>query len=182
MEQASELLAAQLRAELRDDAPQGFHFTDHVIRQDGALERLTEQLRSHGDPSEVAAALSRALLDEQEGWTVLKLLELTERLALTQTAAALMSVATHPPGEGPRQRFLAGRACEVLLRLPLDYSTRQKANSLSAGPLEEMAGFRTGAAKERTSQRPRRVEWAILVALMGVALVGLLLAFLSLER
>ncbi len=171
-------LAAQIRAELTDVAPQGFHFTDHVIRQDAALERLTTQLREHTNPSEVEAALCLALDGEKDRWTLLKLLELAERLALPGFSPALMRLAQQPPGEDPRARFLSGRASEVLLRLPLDYATRLAANEVCKAPLEDIARYRMGAAREQRMQRPRRAEWALLAGLMAVFLIGLAVALL----
>jgi hypothetical protein len=175
-------LSAQIRAELSDRAPEGFHFTDHLIRQDAALERLTEQLRAHPDVSEVERAVGRAVSEEKDGWTLLKLFELVERLTLTGTSASLMQLASEPPGDGPRSRFLAGRACEVLLQLPLDYETRTRANEICKLPLDEIARFRMGAQRERTMQRPRRVEWIILAIVMLLALAGLGFALFALER
>lgn len=173
-------LAAQLRAELSDRAPEGFHFSDHVIRQDAGLEQLTTRLREHGDDREVALALGRAVSEERDGWTLLKLLELTERLGLTGTAPALLELARRPPGDDLRSRFLAGRACEVMLKLPLDYETRIAANEVCKQPLADIARFRMGAAKERAIHRPRKLEWAILVGLMVVGLAGFLFALLAL--
>src|SRR5436190_485815 len=95
-------LSAQIRSELADKAPEGFHFTDHVIRQDAALQRLVDRLREHPDLPEVERAVDRAVLEEKEGWTLLKLFELIERLNLVGASGALMHTAQRPPGEGPR--------------------------------------------------------------------------------
>ncbi len=144
-------LAAQIRTELSDRAPEGFHFTDHVIRQDAALERLTEQLRSHPDRPEVERAVAHAVTEEKDGWILLKLMELMERLDLSGAAPALMKVAQHPPGEGARSQFLAGRACEVLLKLPLDLETRARANEICKIPLQQMARHRQPRRRRASS-------------------------------
>ncbi len=175
-------LAAQIRAELSDRAPEGFHFTDHVIRQDEALERLTARLRHHPDPSEVERALAYAIEQERAGWTLLKLLELVERLKLLGTAPALIKLAQAPPGQGDRAQFLAGRACEVMLRLPLDLETRTRANQICKVPLQQVARYRMGAEKERSLQRPRRTEWLLLVLLMAIGIAALIFAATALER
>jgi len=175
-------LAAQIRAELSDRAPEGFHFVDHVIRQDEALQRLTAQLSAHPDPLEVERALALALEQESEGWTLLKLLELTERLRLPGAAPALLNLAQQPPGQGPRAEFLAGRACEVMLALPLDLQTRTRANQICKDPLEQIARYRLGAEKERQLQRPRQIEWLLLVVLMAIGIAALIFAAAALGR
>ncbi|MGQ0506878.1 MAG: hypothetical protein ACT4TC_16325 [Myxococcaceae bacterium] len=174
----SEALARQIRTELSDVEPQGFHFNDSAVRQDAALERMVEQLKAHDDAQELERALSLALLEEKEGWTQLKLLEVTDRLRLVGTAEALMSLAADPPDEGPRRDFLAGRACEVLLRLPLNLEQRARANELSKGRMEDMQRFRLGAQRVRNLHRPRLAEWSLLVVLMLVSLSGLVFALL----
>lgn len=174
-------LAAQVRSELSDRAPEGFHFTDHVIRQDEAIERLTAQLRAHGDPFEVERALSYAVREERNGWTLLKLLEVIERLHPAGTADALMRMAEAPPGEGDRAAFLSGRACEVILRLPLDLETRNRANEICKAPLQRIARYRLGAEKERSLQRPRALEWTLLAALMAIGIAALIFAATALQ-
>jgi hypothetical protein len=174
--------ARQIRAELADPAPQGFAFTDQMARQDSALQALIERLHEHPDPAEVARAVALALADERDGWTLLKLIEIAERLNSKLTAEALMRVVSDPPGDEQRARFLAGRACEVLLKLPLDYETRLRANELSKGPLEDAFRARLGAQRERQLQRPRRLEWLILIAVMVTALLGFAIAWTALDR
>src|SRR4051812_5290856 len=88
--------ARQIRTELAEKAPAGFHFNDHVVRQDAALDRLADQLKVHGEREELEGALSHALLEERDGWTLLKLLELADRLRLAGTAAALMELVNRP--------------------------------------------------------------------------------------
>jgi hypothetical protein len=171
-------LSAQIRAELADAAPAGLRFTDHVIRQDAALERMAAHLEAHPDRGEVDSALIDALAEERDGWALLKLLELIERLGVKGATSTLMSLAQNPPGDGPRARFLAGRACEVLLQLPLDYATRLQANEVSKGPLEEIARYRMGAQKERTQHRPRTAEWALLVVLMAIGVAGFVMTWM----
>ncbi len=175
-------LATQIRTELKEAAPEGFHFTDHLIRQDAALLRLSEQLTAFDDRDALTAALSQALREEHDGWTLLKLLELLDRLRLPGTADALIDLAQRPPGDDDaRSRFLAGRACEVLLRLPLDLAQRARANAVSEGRMEDVQRYRLGAARVAGLQRPRRVEWALLVGFMVVGLIGLLYGLLALE-
>jgi len=175
-------LALQIRTELADSPPQGFLFNDHVIRQDASLERLAERLRSHPDGAEVGAAVHRALSDERDGWVQLKLLELVERLTLAAAAPALIALAGRPQTEDDRSRFLSGRAAEVLLKLPLDLETRNRANAVTQGPLEEIARFRMGAQRAQQMHRPRRAEWTLLVVLMAVAVIGFALAWRALGR
>jgi hypothetical protein len=176
-------LATHIRTELSDESPQGFHFIDHVVRQDRSLERLTEQLRAHGDMGEVERAISLAISEERDGWTQLKLLELVERLELKGAAPSLMSlVERRAADDDDRGRFLAGRACEVMLKLPLDLDTRTRASELCKGPLEEVARFRMSAERVRAVHRPRRIEWAILVALMALGIGGLIFAFMATGR
>lgn len=173
-------LAAHIRTELSDEAPQGFHFTDHLIRQDSALERLTEQLRGHGDMAEVERAIALAVSQEHDGWTQLKLLELVERLGLVATAPALMELVEKRAGaEDDRSRFLAGRACEVMLKLPLDLESRTRANDLCKGPLEDVGRFRMSAERVRSLHRPRRAEWILLAVVMVLGIGGLVFAFLA---
>jgi hypothetical protein len=174
-------LAAQIRAELSESSPEGFHFTDHLVRQDEALQRLIRSLEQHPDRSEVEQALSRALRDERQGWVLLKLLELAERLGLRGLAPALMELA-QSPGETEREQFLAGRACEVLLKLPLDLEARARANDICKSPLREVARYRFGAERERRLQRPRRIEWLLLGLLMLAVLAALIFAATALER
>ncbi len=174
-------LALQIRAELSDRPPEGFHFSDHLIRQDEALERTGARLEAHPDRSEVERALGWAIADESDGWTLLKLLELIERMELLRTAPALIKLAS-APAAGERGRFIAGRACEVLLRLPLDLEGRAAANEVCKGPLEDVARLRLGAEREQRLQRPRRIEWLLLLALLGLAIAALIFAVTALER
>jgi hypothetical protein len=130
----------------------------------------------------VAEALGSLLEQERDGWTQLKLLELADRLAPPALAPALMKyVEGLASSAEPRSRFLAGRAGEVLLKLPLDLEARGKAAELSAGPLREAAALRGRAMRSRSLHRPRRVEWAILVAMMVLGLTGLLFALQALR-
>src|SRR5690606_32033961 len=99
-------------------------------------------------------------------------LELSERLATAANAPALLKVVESPPGESDRAMFVAGRACEVLLKLPLDLETRAKADALCRVPLEEVSRFRLGAQRARQLHRPRLVEWALLIGLMVIGLLG----------
>jgi hypothetical protein len=171
-------LAAQIRSELVDTDPQGFLFNDHVIRQDGALERLTAHLAAHPDREEVERAVAKAVETETDGWTLLKLLEVVERLLLLGAAPALIHLVEQRRGaEDDRSRFLAGRASEVLLKLPLNLESRTRANAICQGPLEEIATFRMSTQRARLVHRPRRVEWMILVALMLLGIAGLIFAF-----
>lgn len=174
-------LAAQIRAELSDSAPVGFYFTDHVVRQDEALQRLIRSLEQYSDRAEVERALSRALLDERQGWVLLKLLEIAERLAFAGLAPALMELA-QAPAETERAQFLAGRACEVLLKLPLDLQSRARANEACKGPLQDLVRYRLGSERERRLQRPRRIEWFLLALLMAGALGALIFAVTALGR
>ena len=174
-------LAAQIRAELSDRAPEGFAFNDHLLRQDASLERMVAKLKEHGDQREVAAAISEAVQSEHRDWTLLKLLELADRLLLPDVAQALIALAENTSAETERGQFLAGRACEVLLRLPLDVPTRARANQVCRLPLQRVARFRLGTDRERMLQRPRRVEWTLLVVLMVLALAGFAFAFLALR-
>jgi hypothetical protein len=174
-------LARQIRAELADRAPEGLLFTDLLIRQDDALQRVSARLQEYPDRSEVERALALALADEKDGWTLLKLLELAERLQPLAAAAALMSIAATKSAD-ERGRFLAGRACEVLLKLPLDLAGRSQANEVCRGPLEDAAAFRVGADRERQLQRPRRLEWLLLIGLLALAIAGLIFAATALGR
>jgi len=174
-------LAIQIRTELSDRAPEGFHFTDHVIRQDEALGRTAARLEAHPDRSEVERALAMALEEESDRWTILKLLELAERMQLLGTAPALIKLASSTGGD-ERSRFLAGRACEVLLKLPLDLEARTWANAACKGPLEQVARFRRGAVREQVLQRPRRIEWLLVIALLTLAMAALIFAFTALGR
>ncbi|MFZ5471346.1 MAG: hypothetical protein ACOZIN_18135 [Myxococcota bacterium] len=174
-------LAAQIRTELADAAPEGLAFSDHVVRQNSALERLVTQLKSHENPGEVGHALGHAVNEERDGWTLLKLLEACEQLQTLPAAPALMALAKEPPGSGDRARFLAGRACEVLLKLPLDYPTRLVANEVCKGPLGDINRFRMGAERARTLHRPRRVEWTLLVVLMAIGLAGFIYVMATLR-
>jgi len=172
-------LARQIRAELSEPAPEGFQFVEHVMRQDAGLERLSKRLSAHPDPAEVESALSHALRTERSGWVLLKLIELTDRLQPSTAAPALLDLAAHPPGEGERSTFLAGRACEVLLKLPLDVKTRGEANRICGAPLDRIHQFRLGAETERLLQRPRRLEWILLAALMALGVGGFVYVLLS---
>ncbi len=174
-------LAIQIRTELSDRPPEGFHFTDHLIRQDEALEKTAAGLESHADRAEVERAVARALADEKDGWTLLKLLELVERMQLLGAAEALMAIASSPGGD-QRARFLAGRACEVLLKLPLDLEARTRANTVCKVPLEEVGRFRLGSQRERALQRPRRIEWLLVIGLFALAIAALIFAVTALGR
>jgi hypothetical protein len=174
-------LAAQIRLELADPAPQGFAFNDHAIRQDAALDRLVDRLHHHPDGGEVEAAVRRAVAEERDGWTLLKLLELVERLSLASAVEPLLRLAASPP-QDERGRFLAGRACEVMLTLPLDLAMRNRVNEVSRGPLDDIARFRMGAERAQRMHRPRQVEWTLLAALMALAGAGLVVAWLALGR
>ena len=177
----SEDLALQIRAELCERAPEGFHFSDHLIRQDEALQRTAARLEAHPDRSEVERALALAIASERDGWTLLKLLELVERMQLPGAAPALIQLASSPtPDE--RSRFVAGRACEVLLKLPLDVAARARANEVCKEPLEEVARLRLGAEREQRLQRPRRIEWLLLLGLVALAIAALIFAASALER
>src|SRR5215469_4390030 len=174
-------LAIQIRTELSDRAPEGFHFSDHLIRQDEALQRTAARLEAHPDRSEVERALALAIANERAGWTLLKLLELVERMQLPGTAPALIQLASsHTPDE--RSRFVAGRACEVLLKLPLDVAARARANEVCKKPLAEVARFRMGAEREQSLQRPRRIEWLLLLGLVALAIAALIFAASALDR
>jgi len=175
-------LAAQIRAELHEPAPQGFHFQEHVLRQDASLERLSAQLKSHPDAREVGRAVAQAIEAERDGWTLLKLLGLCERLESPEAAEALLQVAGRPSEGDDRSRFLAGRACEVILKLPLDQRARARANAACREPLEELQAFRLGAARARHAHRPRRIEWALLVVMMALGVAGFVFAWLALGR
>jgi|SRR6516162_1430327 len=172
-------LARQIRAELSEPAPQGFQFVEHVMRQDAGLELLSRRLAAHSDRAEVEDALSHALRIEQSGWVLLKLIELADRLQPSAAAAALLGLAEHPPGEGERSTFLAGRACEVLLKLPLDVKARAEANRICGPPLQSIHQFRLGAERERLLQRPKRLEWILLAALMALGVGGFVYVLLS---
>jgi hypothetical protein len=174
-------LALQIRAQLSDRAPEGFHFTDQVIRQDEALERTAARLEEHPDRSEVERALARAVEDEKDGWTVLKLLELVERMQLLGAAEALLKIASSPARD-ERSRFLAGRACEVLLKLPLDLEARSRANAVCKSPLEDVGRLRLGSQRERALQRPRRIEWLLVIGLFALAIAALIFAVTALGR
>lgn len=169
-------LAAQICSELSDRAPEGFRFTDQVIRQDEALQRLTAQLRAQPDVSEVERALCYAVEQVREDWTLLKLLELIEQLKFPGAAPALIELAQARRGQDARSEFLAGRACEVMLALPLDLQTRVRANEICKGPLQQIARYRLGAERERHLQRPRQMEWLLLVALMAIGIAALIFA------
>jgi hypothetical protein len=181
-EASAQDLAAQIRTELADTAPQGFLAHDVVLRQDAGLERLVERLRQYPDGAEMAEAVRLALAAERDGWTLLKLLELVDRLSIDKAAEPLLALAAQPPGEDDRAQFLAGRASEVLLKLPLDLKTRTRANEVCKAPLEAIARFRMGAQRAQQMHRPRQVEWTLLVVLMVLALGGLLLAWRALGR
>jgi hypothetical protein len=174
-------LAIQIRTELSDRAPEGFRFSDHLIRQDEALERTAVRLEAHPDRSEVERALALAIAEEKEGWTLLKLLELVERMQLLGAAPAVLGLASSPaPDE--RARYLAGRACEVLLKLPLDREARARANSVCKVPLEQAGVFRLGAERERALQRPRWIEWLLVIGLMALAIAALIFAVSGVGR
>ena len=171
-------LALQIRADLSDLAPQGFNFSDHLLRQDAVLERLSQHLRAHPDAAEVERAIAHALDTETDQWVLLKLVELSERLSLPGTAQALHGIAQRLPHSGDRGLFLSGRACEVLLKLPLDLGLRAEANRVCQIPLQKIAEFRHGEETQRLLYQPRRFEWALLILLMLAALGGLLFAYL----
>ncbi len=174
-------LAIQIRTELSDRAPEGFHFSDHLIRQDAALERTAVRLEAHPDRLEVERALARALEDEKDGWTILKLLELVERMQLLGAAPGLIKLASSPAHD-ERARFLAGRACEVLLMLPLDLEARNRASAVCKVPLAEVARFRLGAERERGLQRPRRIEWLLVIGLLALVIAALIFAVTALGQ
>lgn len=181
MSEAGESLAQHVAAELRDPEPRGFQFDELVLRQDVGLQQLADHLAAE-PPADVGEALGLLLEQEQDGWTQLKVLELADRLAPVSMAPALIRyVQQREGGPDSRTRFLAARACEVLLRLPLDLEARSRAAELSAQPLREAALVRGEALRSRTLQKPRRVEWAILVAVMLLGLSGLVYAFQSLR-
>lgn len=181
MSEAGESLAQHVAAELRDPEPAGFQFDELVLRQDVGLQQLADHLAA--EPAEaVGEALGLLLDQEQEGWTQLKVLELADRVAPRSMAPALIRYVQARAGAGdPRTRFLAARACEVLLRLPLDLEARARAAELSAEPLREVAEYRGQALRTRAMQRPRRLEWAILVAVMVLGISGLIYAFQALR-
>lgn len=181
MTEEGEALAQHVAAELRDPEPKGFQFDELVLRQDTGLQKLADHLA--GEPVEhVAEALARLLEQERDGWVQLKVLELADRAAPLAMAPALMEyVRARREASEPRVRFLAARACEVLLKLPLDLEARAQASELSKAPLAEAAEARGRAARARAMHRPRRVEWAILVAVMVLGLGGLLFAFQALD-
>ncbi len=172
-------LALSIRIAVADRPPEGFSFQEHVVRQDEGLARLIDQLKSH-DGAVVGPALEKLIAEEQDGWTLLKLLELAERLELPQVAPALLQVVQSPPEQGDRRRFLAGRACEVMLKLPLAYDERMRANELCQAPLADLARFRLGAERERALHRPRRIEWLLLVVLMALGLGAFVFAWMAL--
>ncbi len=177
----AEDLALQIRTELRERAPEGFHFSDHLIRQDEALQRTAVRLEAHPDRSEVERALALAIASESDGWALLKLLELVERMQLPGAAPALIQLAASSvPDE--RSRFVAGRACEVLLKLPLDLAARARANEVCREPLEEVARLRLGAERKQRLQRPRRIEWLLLLGLVALAFAAMIFAAAALER
>jgi hypothetical protein len=181
MSEEGESLAQHVAAELRDPEPKGFAFDEAVLRQDASLQRLAEHLGKEPG-AHAAEALGRLLEQERDGWVQLKVLELADRLAPVELAPALMRyVESRAGAEEPRVRFLAGRACEVLLRLPLDLEARARAQAISARPLHEVALARGQALSARAMHRPRRVEWAILVAMMALGLSGLIYAFQALR-
>lgn len=175
----SEELAEHLLTELRDPEPKGFHFQDHVLRQDTGLDRLTESLRTEA-PEALASALGMALSREQDGWTQLKIIELCDRLAPPGLEGALIRFLEERAGGDDRERFLAGRAAEVLIRLPLDRAARARASEVSQGPLQELERFRRREQAARSVHRPRRVEWAILAVMMALGLLGTAVAFRAL--
>jgi hypothetical protein len=141
---------------------------------------LIERLKEHGEPESVGRALALALKQERDGWTVLKLLEIADQLQITAAGPVLIEIAGREP-EDDRGKFLAGRACEVLLKLPLDLEARATANAVCRVPLEHMRRFRLGEAKERALHRPRKMEWLILVVLMVLALAGFFVAWSALR-
>ncbi len=176
-------LAVQIRADLSDLAPQGFNFRDHLLRQDAVLQRLSEHLRAHPDAAEVERAMAHALATEPDEWVLLKLVELSDRLNLPGTAPALLRIAQRSGPErsrgGERGLFLSGRACEVLLKLPLDLASRAEANRICQVPLKKISEFRHGEETQRLLYQPRRLEWALLILLMLAAVGGLLFAYFS---
>lgn len=181
MSEEGETLAQHVAAELRDPEPKGFQFDEAVLRQDAGLLQLADDLVAEPE-AHVAEALGALLERERDGWVQLKVLELADRLAPVAMAPALIRyVESRQGAEEPRVRFLAARACEVLLRLPLDLEARARAAELSTGPLREVGQVRGHALRARALHRPRRVEWAILAAVMALGLAGLLYAFQALR-
>ena len=73
-----------------------------------------------------------------------------------------------------------GDGAEVLLKLPLDLATRNRANEVTQAPLQEIARFRMGAQRAQSIHRPRQVEWTILGLLMVLALLGFFVAWRAL--
>src|SRR4051812_36556667 len=154
MSEEGESLAQHLAAELRDPEPRGFQFDEAVLRQDAGLQRLADHLGAEPE-APVAEALGLLLEQERDGWGQLKLLELADRLAPAAMAPALLRyVETRISSAEPRVRFLAARACEVLLRMPLDLELRARASALSAQPLQEVSQVRGQALRARAMHRP----------------------------
>src|SRR4051812_13258237 len=181
MSEEGETLAQHVAAELRDPEPKGFQFDEAVLRQDAGLQQLADDLVAEPE-AHVAEALGALLEQERDGWVQLKVLELADRLGPVGRARALMRYGEARRGAGePRARFLASRACEVLLRLPLDREARARAADLSKGPLREVGQVRGQALRARALHRPRRVGWGILVAVMALGLAGLIYAFQALR-
>jgi hypothetical protein len=143
---------------------------------------LANRLRAHQDWSELERAINYAFSETRDGWTRLKLLELVDRLSLLGAAPALLHLAQHPETDDPRSEFVAGRACEILLRLPLNLEMRKAADDACAVPLTRLAAFRAGAQRERLQQRPRHLEWLLLIFLMALALIGFIVALFAIER
>src|SRR5262245_51670637 len=142
MSEAGETLALHIASELRDPEPAGFQFDEAVLRQDVGLQQLVDHLAAE-KPAEVGEALGLLLEREGDGWTQLKVLELADRLAPVSMAEALIRYVQQRSNDPqPRTRFLAARACEVLLRLPLGLEARARAADLSVKPLREVAGVR----------------------------------------
>ena len=181
MSEAGETLAQHIASELRDPEPAGFQFDEAVLRQDVGLQHLVDHLAAE-PPADVGEALGLLLEQERDGWTQLKVLELADRLAPVSMSPALIRyVQGRSNAEDARTRFLAARACEVLLRLPLGLEARARAAELSVAPLREVSEVRGQAMRTRAIQRPRRVEWAILVLVMVLGISGLVFAFLALR-
>jgi hypothetical protein len=174
-------LLQHLIAELSDEEPKGFGFDELVLRQDAALERLHSQL-SQEPPEVIAGALGEALGHGLHGWGQLKLLELCDRSPHLELAEPLMAFArARVDSTVARERFLAGRACEVLVKLPLNLDARARANELSKLLLPEVQSAKERAQRERSMHRPRRIEWGILAAMMATGLFGLWFALQALD-
>lgn len=167
---------------MNTDAPTeilAHHIRASMARRPDALEPLLEKLAADERPR-LEAALSQLLASEQDGPKQLLLLDVIEKMSLTGTFDGLIEVVKlHKQSEDPRLRFLAGRASEVLLRLPLNLTQRAIANSVCQDSLLEGQRLRLQAERASAMQRPRRIEWALLAALMAMALAGIIYAFVA---